>query len=111
MLITITWMALHQHVFFRIIYYIYCKVSERNYLFETEWRIFASVEKTIIGSDNGVSPIRCQAIIWTNDDIVNWNIRNTFQCNIIWNSNAWFQESAFENIVCGMAAIFSHPMY
>ena len=27
-------------------------------------------ELTIIGSDNGLSPGRCQAIIWTNDDIL-----------------------------------------
>ena len=35
-------------------------------LIEAEWRIYASVKLTIIGSDNGLSPGRCQAIIWTN---------------------------------------------
>ena len=34
---------------------------------EAEWRIHACVSKlTIIGSDNGLSPDRRQAIIWTN---------------------------------------------
>ena len=33
---------------------------------EAEWRIYASVNLTIIGSDNGLSPGRRQAIIWTN---------------------------------------------
>ena len=30
------------------------------------WRIYVSVKLTIIGSDNGLSPDRCQAIIWSN---------------------------------------------
>ena len=32
---------------------------------EAEWRIYASVNYTIMGSDNGLSPGRHQAIIWT----------------------------------------------
>ena len=32
-----------------------------------EWRIFASINYGIIGSDDGLSPVRRQAIIWTND--------------------------------------------
>ena len=35
-------------------------------LIEAEWRIYASVNYTNIGSDNGLSPDRRQAIIWTN---------------------------------------------
>ena len=30
-----------------------------------QWRIYASLNRVSIGSDNGLSPIRCQAIIWT----------------------------------------------
>ena len=30
---------------------------------EAEWRTYASVDQTIIGSDNGLSPGRRQAII------------------------------------------------
>ena len=32
--------------------------------------------------------------------IVNWTLRNTFQWNFIWNSKAFIQENAYENVVC-----------
>ena len=35
-------------------------------LIEAEWRIYPSVQHTDIGLDNGLSPVRRQAIIWTN---------------------------------------------
>ena len=35
-------------------------------LIEAEWRIYTSVDNTIIGSDNGLSPVRHQAIICFN---------------------------------------------
>ena len=38
-------------------------------LIEAEWRIYASVKHTNIASDNGLSPVRRQAIISTNADI------------------------------------------
>ena len=37
---------------------------------EAEWPIYASVNYAIIGSDNGLSPGRRQAIIWTNVGIL-----------------------------------------
>ena len=37
---------------------------------EAEWRIYASLNWVIIGSDNGLSPVRRQAIIWTNAPIL-----------------------------------------
>ena len=37
---------------------------------ETEWRIFASINLTLIGSDNGLSPGRRQAIIWANATVL-----------------------------------------
>ena len=40
------------------------------WLIEAERRIYASVNYTIIGSDNGLSPGRRQAIIWTNAGIL-----------------------------------------
>ena len=40
------------------------------YLIEAEWRIYASVNLTIIGSDNGLSPGRRQAITWTSAGIL-----------------------------------------
>ena len=36
------------------------------YLIEAEWRMYASVKHTTFASDNGLSPVRRQAIIWTN---------------------------------------------
>ena len=39
-------------------------------LIEAEWRIYASLNWVIIGSDNGLSPVRRQAIIWTNVGIL-----------------------------------------
>ena len=39
-------------------------------LIEAEWRIYASVNFTIIDSDNGLSPDRRKAIIWTNAGIL-----------------------------------------
>ena len=41
-------------------------VSSFVILIEAERRIYVSVTYTIIGSDNGLSPGRHQAIIWTN---------------------------------------------
>ena len=36
-------------------------------------------------------------------------MRNTFQWNVIWNSNVFIQENVVENFVCEMAAILSRP--
>ena len=38
-------------------------------LFEAQWYIYVSIDWTIISSDNALSPIWHQAIIWTNDDV------------------------------------------
>ena len=43
-------------------------IEKNPYL--TKWCICASVDYTIISSDNGLSSIWRQAIIWTNDDIL-----------------------------------------
>ena len=40
------------------------------YAFNSEWRIYASLNWIIIGSDNGLSPVRRRAIIWTNAGIL-----------------------------------------
>ena len=39
-------------------------------LIEAVWCMYASITYAIIGSDNDLSPDRCQAIIWTNDGIL-----------------------------------------
>ena len=66
------------------------------------------VKLTIISSDNGLSPGRHQAIIWTNAGIL---LIGPFILH--WNDNQdsyiFIQENAFENIVWKMAAILSRP--
>ena len=61
---------------------------------------------TINGSDNGLSPGRRQAIIWTNDGIL---LIGTLGTNV---SEIWieiltflFKKIRFENVVCEMASI------
>ena len=65
---------------------------------------------TSIGSYNGLSPGRRQAIIWTNAGIfVNWTLGNKLRWNFNQNSNIFFQENPFENVVWNIAAILSRP--
>ena len=61
----------------------------------------------IIGSDNGLSPNRRQAIVRTKAGLL--LIDNTFQCNWNWNSNVFIHENVFENVVWKVAAIWSRP--
>ena len=60
---------------------------------------------TIIGSSNGLSPDRRQAIIWNKWGIINWNLRIKLRWNLKQNSYTFSQETAFENVVRKMAAI------
>ena len=65
---------------------------------------------TIIGSDNGSSPGRRQAIIWTNAGILLIGTLWTNFSEILSKIYTFFiQENAFENVVCEMAAISSGP--
>ena len=64
---------------------------------------------TIIGSDNGLSPGRRQAIIRTNDGILLIRPLGTNLSEILRNSNIFIQENAFESVVCEKAAILSRP--
>ena len=66
------------------------------------------VSKLYVGSDNGLSPGRRQAIIW---HIVNSNLRNKLQWNLKRNSCVFIQENEFENVVCEMASILSRPQF
>ena len=52
-------------------------------LIEAEWRIYASVKHTNIASDNGLSPIRRQAIIWTNAVILLIRPQGTYFSEIL----------------------------
>ena len=62
---------------------------------------------TIIGSDNGLSPVRRQAIIWTYAGIL--LIRPKLQWNVNRTSNIFIHENAFDGVVCEMASILSRP--
>ena len=41
-----------------------------TYRNEADWCIYASVNHVIIGSDDGLSPVCHQVIIWTNEDVL-----------------------------------------
>ena len=67
---------------------------------------------TNIGSDNGLSPGRRQAIIWTNAGILLIGPLGTnFSVKFNRNSNVFIQENGLENGVCEMASILSRPQY
>ena len=60
---------------------------------------------TTIGSDNGLSPERRQAITWTNVGI----LLNKLQWNV--NRYIFIQENPFENVVWEMAVVLSRPQW
>ena len=65
---------------------------------------------TTIGSDNGLSPGRRQAIIWTNVGILLIRTLGTNFSEISSEIHAFsFKKNAFENVVCEMASILSRP--
>ena len=66
--------------------------------------------QTIIGSDNGLSPGRCQAIIWTNAGILLIGTLRTNFSEILSKIHTFsFKKNAFENGVWEMASILSRP--
>ena len=75
------------------------------------WVTHVCVSKlTIIGSDNGLSPGRRQAIIWTSAGILLIRpLGTTLQWNVNRNSNIFIHENAFESVVCEMVSILSRP--
>ena len=77
-------------------------------LIEAEWHIYASVNHTITGSDNGLSPDRRQAIIWTNVGILLIGPPGTNFSEILIEIHSFsLKKNAFENVVCENAAILS----
>ena len=68
---------------------------------------------TIIGSDNGLSPGRRQAIIWTNVGILLTlrSLKNKLQWNFNRNYSIFIQENVFESVVCEMSSISSRPQW
>ena len=73
-------------------------------LTEAEWRNICVGNLIIFGSDNGLAPTRRQC--W---DIVKLTIRNKLRWNLNRNLNIFFDENAFENIICEMLSISSRP--
>ena len=65
--------------------------------------LYVSVNYGIIGSNNGLSLVRCQAIIGTNAGLLSVGRLRT---NFI---EIWMDENAFENVVLKLAAILSQP--
>ena len=71
--------------FIRDNYLLYCEGSQACATvlnIETEWRIYVSVQckLTTIGSDNGLSPGRHQAIIWTKAGVsIIWPLRTNLR--------------------------------
>ena len=61
---------------------------------------------TIIASDNGLSPDRCQAIIWYNAGILSIGLLGTNFGEILIDILTF---SALESVVCEMWAILSRP--
>ena len=79
----------------------------------THWGRVAYIcvsELPIIGSNNGLSPGRRQAIIWTNAGIL---LIRTLGIHFTWNlkrnSYIFIQENVFENVVWKTAVILSRP--
>ena len=65
---------------------------------------------TIIVSDNGLSPDRRQAIIWTNAGIkLIEHLGTKIELNIDRISNIFIHENAFKKVVCKMVAILYRP--
>ena len=65
-------------------------------------------KQTIIGSDNGLSPSRHQAIIWTNAGILLIQTSGTNFSEIVSEIPTFsFKKNASENVICKTAAILS----
>ena len=83
-------------------------------LIEAEWCINASVQHTVtnIGSDNNLSPVQHQAIIWTNAAIVSIEPQGTYSNeNLFKIQQVPIHGNALENVVCEMVAILSRLQY
>ena len=64
---------------------------------------------TIIGSDNGLSPGRRQAVIWTNAGILLIGPLGTNFSEILIGIQTFSFKKMHENVVCEMASILSRP--
>ena len=61
--------------------------------------------------DNGLAPIQCQALIWSDIHcLINCTLRNK-RCNFNQNLTFFIQEIAFENFICKIAYILHLHQY
>ena len=60
-----------------------------------------------IGSGNGLSPVRCQAIPWTNTDLLSIRPLGKNFSELQIKYKVFIHKNGFENIVCKMAALSS----
>ena len=78
-------------------------------LVEAEWRIYASAEHTNIASDNGLSPVRRQAVIWTSAATLSTRSHLTWFSEIVCKLKIIVQGNAFALSSAKVAAILSRP--
>ena len=67
------------------------------------------VNEVSSGSGNGLSPVKCQAITWTNADLLLIELSGTnfSEIQIKIEDFSFIKKNAFENVVCEMTAILS----
>ena len=67
---------------------------------EAGWCMYASVNWVIIGSDNGLLPVWCQAIIWINADNSSIRPEGTYFNEVLFEIQKFLiQENAFESVI------------
>ena len=71
--------------------------------------MYESVNWVIIGSGNGLSSMRRQAITWTNDDLLLTGQIETNFSEVGKNTNIFIGENTFDNIVCKTMASSFEP--
>ena len=65
---------------------------------------------TLLWTDNGMSPVWGQAIIWTNAAILSIRPKGTYFCEILFKIQKFsFKEMHLEYVVCKMVAMLSQP--
>ena len=89
----------------------YIKIYHFIYwLIEAKWRVYVSVNQTIISSDNGLSPNRRQAIIWTNAVLLLIRpFRTNFSEILIKIQTLSLKKMNLKMLSAQMAAILSQP--
>ena len=96
-------------VFYFVLLWLYAFIVDLHHLL-THWGRLTHIcvsKLTIAGSDNGLSPSRPQAIIWTKCwNIVNWTHGSKIQWNFNRSLYIFIKKSAFQYVFWKMAGIF-----